>query len=61
MQEQTIFIEALDKEDPAERAAHLAGVRDVPALDELPETERQAWRQLWAEVSAVLKSVLQTP
>jgi len=30
------------------------GVRRSEALDRLPEAERQAWRQLWAEVAALL-------
>ena len=30
------------------------GVRRSEALDRLPEAERQAWRQLWADVAALL-------
>ncbi len=32
----------------------LAGVRDTGALAKLPESERVAWRSLWAEVDALL-------
>ena len=32
----------------------LAGVRDAGALEKLPESERVAWRSLWAEVDALL-------
>jgi tetratricopeptide (TPR) repeat protein len=32
----------------------LAGVRDPDALNKLPEEERQAWRDLWGEVDALL-------
>jgi len=32
----------------------LAGVRDQEALEKLPETERKDWRELWAEVAALL-------
>ena len=32
----------------------LAGVRDADALAKLPESERDAWRSLWAEVDALL-------
>ncbi len=32
----------------------LAGVRDADALAKLPESERAAWRALWAEVDALL-------
>jgi serine/threonine-protein kinase len=35
----------------------LAGVRDKEALATLPETEREAWRMLWADVAQVLKKV----
>jgi hypothetical protein len=35
----------------------LAGVRDEKALAQLPEAERAAWQQLWAEVTALLKKV----
>jgi serine/threonine-protein kinase len=33
----------------------LAGIRNRDALDQLPEAERDAWQQLWAEVDALLK------
>jgi hypothetical protein len=33
---------------------NLAGVRDADALSKLPESERGAWRSLWAEVEALL-------
>jgi serine/threonine-protein kinase len=32
----------------------LSGVRDAKALAQLPEAERQAWQQLWADVAALL-------
>jgi hypothetical protein len=35
----------------------LAGVRDGAALGNLPEAERRAWRQLWADVAALLARV----
>jgi hypothetical protein len=35
--------------------ADLASVRDPEALDLLPEAERQAWQQFWAEVDALLQ------
>jgi tetratricopeptide (TPR) repeat protein len=43
-----------------QRAADLAGVRDSGALARLPEAEREAWRQLWADVSALRKQA-ETP
>lgn len=33
------------------------GVRGPDALAKLPETERPAWRQLWADVEQTLMSV----
>ena len=38
------------KKDP-----DLAGVRDADAVAKLPADEQDAWRQLWADVDAVLK------
>jgi tetratricopeptide (TPR) repeat protein len=35
--------------------ADLAGVRDKGRLARLPEAERAAWRELWADVAALLK------
>ena len=35
--------------------ANLATVRETKALAALPEQERNAWQQLWAEVAALLK------
>ena len=32
----------------------LAGVRDADALMKLPDAERDAWRQLWADLDALL-------
>jgi hypothetical protein len=32
----------------------LAAVRDEPALNELPEAERRAWRDFWAEVGVLI-------
>jgi hypothetical protein len=36
-----------------QRDRDLAGVRDQGALAQLPEAERAAWQQLWAEVEAL--------
>jgi hypothetical protein len=33
--------------------ADLAGIRDANALAKLPETERENWRKLWADVDAL--------
>ena len=33
----------------------LAGVRDLAALAELPEPERQEWQALWQEVEGLLR------
>ena len=33
---------------------HFAGVREPEALGRLPEAERQAWQQLWADVADTL-------
>ena len=38
-----------------QRDPDLAGLRDPAALAELPEAEREGWRQLWADVGALLK------
>jgi tetratricopeptide (TPR) repeat protein/tRNA A-37 threonylcarbamoyl transferase component Bud32 len=38
-----------------QRNPDLAGVRDQKKLAKLPGMERQAWQQLWAEVTALLK------
>jgi serine/threonine-protein kinase len=35
---------------------NLASVRDEDALDELPEPERRAWRDFWAEVEALIEA-----
>src|SRR5262249_35308219 len=32
----------------------LAGVRDAAVLDRLPEAQRDGWRRLWADVTALL-------
>jgi tetratricopeptide (TPR) repeat protein len=37
------------------RDRDLAGVRDTEALAKLPEAERKAWQQFWAEVEALYK------
>jgi hypothetical protein len=37
-----------------QRTPDLAGVRDPAALAQLPETERQPWRLLWADVAKTL-------
>jgi hypothetical protein len=39
----------------------LAGVRESAALAALPQSERDAWRSLWAEVDRLLKGVGRTP
>jgi hypothetical protein len=36
------------------RDTDLQGARGKEALDKLPEAERQAWQQLWADVAATL-------
>jgi hypothetical protein len=33
----------------------LAGVHDPAALDDLPESERQAWQAFWQEVEGLLR------
>jgi tetratricopeptide (TPR) repeat protein len=33
----------------------LAGIRDPAALEELPEAQRRAWRDLWAAVEALIQ------
>jgi hypothetical protein len=38
----------------------LAGVRDPESLDKLPDDERKAWRQLWADVEALRKRAAET-
>jgi hypothetical protein len=37
------------------------GVRGKEALSKLPEAERAAWQQLWAEVAALLKKASTPP
>ncbi len=55
--------EAAGKQLVRERMRHwqqdadLTSVRDRAALDRLPDDERQQWRQLWQDVSAVLAKV----
>jgi hypothetical protein len=39
----------------------LSGVRDKAALAKLPDAERQAWEQLWADVAALLKRAQPKP
>jgi serine/threonine-protein kinase len=54
---------AADKQMVRQRLTHwrqdgdLVSVRDPEALANLPEPERQAWRQLWDDVAALLKQV----
>jgi tetratricopeptide (TPR) repeat protein len=38
-----------------QRDPDFTGVRDEAALAKLPEAERSAWRQLWADVAALLQ------
>jgi serine/threonine-protein kinase len=33
----------------------LAGVRDPAALEKLPKEEREAWKELWADIEAARK------
>jgi Tfp pilus assembly protein PilF len=40
-----------------QRSPSLAGVRDPPALAELPAEEREAWQRLWQAVAAVLARI----
>jgi hypothetical protein len=40
-----------------QRDTDLASVRDKSGLDQLPEDERRAWRELWGDVAALLKRV----
>jgi hypothetical protein len=42
-----------------QRDADLAGVRDAGAVARLPAEERAAWRELWADVAAVLAQARQ--
>ena len=35
----------------------LSSVRDPEAVNQLPEDERPAWRQLWQDVAALRKKV----
>jgi len=56
----------LDKDDKArpviqkklvhwQEDADLASLRGAAAIDQLPEAEREAWRNLWAAVEFLLK------
>ncbi len=42
---------------PAKARKDLAALRDEKALAALPEKERAAWQQLWADVAALRKKV----
>jgi serine/threonine-protein kinase len=65
----TAYAKLAERDDPAlkktirERLTHwqqdpdLASVRDPEALNGLHEAERQAWRQLWDDVAALLRRV----
>jgi hypothetical protein len=44
-----------------QRDPDLIGVRDEAALANLPEPERAAWRQLWADVAEDLKRTAEAP
>ena len=37
--------------------AELASVREKESLDQMPDDERQQWRQLWDDVDALRKKV----
>jgi tetratricopeptide (TPR) repeat protein/tRNA A-37 threonylcarbamoyl transferase component Bud32 len=41
-----------------QRDSDLAAVRDVKALGKLVDPERSAWKQLWAEVAALLRTAI---
>jgi hypothetical protein len=43
-----------------QKDSDLASVRDQNALDRMPDDERQAWRQLWEDVAALLKRVAES-
>jgi eukaryotic-like serine/threonine-protein kinase len=63
--------QALDKEPAPDRRSvarileywkvdpDLAGVRDADALAKLPDKEQQAWRNLWADVEALLDTAIE--
>jgi hypothetical protein len=40
---------------PWQKFIDLAGIRDAPALANLPADEQKAFTQLWADVAALLK------
>jgi hypothetical protein len=40
---------------PLAKVTDLAGIRDAPALANLPADEQKAFTQLWADVAALLK------
>jgi hypothetical protein len=44
-----------------QKGSDLAGLRDPDALAKLPEAERAACRQLWAEVNALLRRMRADP
>src|SRR5262249_48740478 len=44
-----------------QQATDLAAVRDRAALDQLPDDERQQWRQLWDDVAGLLVRVGAAP
>jgi serine/threonine-protein kinase len=65
----TLYAKLAERQEPAtqqavrQRLAHwqqdtdLASVRDKPALEKLPDDERQQWRRLWEDVAAQFKKV----
>jgi hypothetical protein len=67
------WLEQAQSDKPQERAAarrqlqwwpqdpDLAGIRDSPALANLPAAERDAWCKLWAEVAAVHNATQTAP
>jgi tetratricopeptide (TPR) repeat protein len=67
------YAQRADREEPAAkqfvggRMRHwqgdtdLVSVRDKAALDQLPDEERQQWRQFWDDVAALLKKVSEKP
>jgi hypothetical protein len=43
-----------------QRGGWLASVRDKAGLANLPDTEREAWEKLWADVEALRKQARET-
>jgi tetratricopeptide (TPR) repeat protein len=68
-----LYAKLAERDDPTARRAvrqglehwledtDLISVRDKAALERLPDGERDAWRQLWADVEALLQRVSEKP